>query len=77
MRAFCDTSPVLERAWAEMAGLGFIGKSNLFIHRRYGTWTFLGGMVCNQSFAADKPQRQVPYAAPVPDVSRRHAQRAR
>jgi epoxyqueuosine reductase len=54
-RVFCDTSPVLERSWAAAAGLGFIGKSNLFIHRRYGTWTFLGGMVCNQAFAPDKP----------------------
>lgn len=42
---FNDLDPVLERAWAEAAGLGFIGKSNLFIHRRFGTWTFLGGLV--------------------------------
>lgn len=42
---FNDTGPVLERSWAEAAGLGFVGKSNLFIHRRMGTWTFLGGLV--------------------------------
>jgi epoxyqueuosine reductase len=36
---------VWERAWAEAAGLGFVGKSAMFIHRRRGTWTFLGGLV--------------------------------
>lgn len=41
---FNDTAPVLERAWAHKAGLGFIGKSAMFIHRRFGTWTLIGGM---------------------------------
>jgi len=40
---FNDTGPFLERSWATKAGLGFIGKSALFIHRRFGTWTLLGG----------------------------------
>ncbi len=40
---FNDTGPFLERAWAHKAGLGFIGKSAMFIHRDLGTWTFLGG----------------------------------
>ena len=43
MYSFNDSSPVLERAWAEKAGLGFIAKSSLFISRRFGTWVFLGG----------------------------------
>lgn len=42
---FVDDKPVAERAWAREAGLGFIGKSAMFIHRRFGTWTFLGGLV--------------------------------
>ena len=42
---FLDVDAVLERAWAQAAGLGFIGKSTLFIHRGLGTWTFLGGAV--------------------------------
>jgi epoxyqueuosine reductase len=42
---FNDTGPVLERSWAVQAGLGFVGKSNMFIHRRFGTWVFLGGFV--------------------------------
>lgn len=40
---FNDTGPFLERAWAYKAGLGFIGKSAMFIHRQLGTWTLLGG----------------------------------
>ncbi len=55
---FNDLDPVLERAWAEAAGLGFIGKSNLFIHRRFGTWTFLGGLV------TDVELEQVPDPLP-------------
>lgn len=44
---FNDTGPFLERAWAVKAGLGFLGKSAMFIHRRFGTWTLLGGVVTN------------------------------
>lgn len=53
---FNDTGPVLERAWAERAGLGFIGKSAMFIHRRFGTWTFLGGLVTDMEIAPSKPE---------------------
>jgi epoxyqueuosine reductase len=53
---FNDADPVLERAWAEAAGLGFIGKSSLFIHRGLGTWTFLGGLVCKLELGAPEPQ---------------------
>lgn len=44
---FLDVDAVLERGWAQAAGLGFIGKSSLFIHRGLGTWTFLGGLVAS------------------------------
>jgi len=55
VRIFNDTSPVLERAWAEKAGLGFIGKSTMFIHRELGTWTFLGGLILNYEVTPDVP----------------------
>ena len=41
---FLDVDAVFERAWAKAAGLGFVGKSGLLIHRGLGTWTFLGGL---------------------------------
>ncbi|HTL12199.1 MAG TPA: tRNA epoxyqueuosine(34) reductase QueG [Bdellovibrionota bacterium] len=37
-----DTSAVLERAWASLCGLGWIGKNSLLIHPRWGSYLFLG-----------------------------------
>lgn len=42
---FNDVDAVLERAWAEAAGLGFVGKSAMLISKNLGTWTFIGGLV--------------------------------
>ena len=41
-RAFVDSAPVLERALARDAGLGWIGKHTNLIHPRAGSWFFLG-----------------------------------
>lgn len=41
-RAFTDSAPVLDRAWAEKAGLGFIGKNTCLIHPRKGSYFFVG-----------------------------------
>ncbi len=43
-----DTSAVLERSWAALAGLGWIGKNTLLIHPRYGSYLFLGEVLVNQ-----------------------------
>ena len=50
---FNDTGPFLERAWASQAGLGFIGKSAMFIHRGLGTWTLLGGLATDITIEPD------------------------
>jgi epoxyqueuosine reductase len=52
---FLDSEAVLERAWAHAAGLGFIGKSSMFIHPRFGTWTFLGGLLTNFTLPTSTP----------------------
>lgn len=43
-RGFSDSAPVLEKALAVQAGLGWFGKNTLLIHRRFGTFTLLSGL---------------------------------
>ncbi len=44
-RAFCDTAPILEKAWATEAGLGATGKNSLLITPEYGSFVLLGVLV--------------------------------
>lgn len=43
-KGFSDSSPVLEKALAVQAGLGWFGKNTLLIHRQFGTFTLLSGL---------------------------------
>lgn len=52
-RAFTDSAPVLEKALAEKAGLGWIGKHSLLIHPDAGSWFFLGEIYTNLVVSAD------------------------
>ncbi len=52
-RAFVDTGPVLERAWAEQAGLGWIGKNANLLTREMGSWLLLGEILSTAELQAD------------------------
>jgi len=42
---FCDSAPFLERRWAEISGMGFIGRNHQFIHHHLGSFVHLGELV--------------------------------
>ncbi len=52
-RAFVDSAPVLEKAIAEKAGLGWIGKHSNLINRKAGSWFFLGEIYTDLKLPAD------------------------
>ena len=50
-----DTAPLLERSYARLAGLGWIGKNTCLINQRSGSWFFLGELLVSVEIAADAP----------------------
>jgi epoxyqueuosine reductase len=54
-RAFVDSAPVLEKALAEKAGLGWIGKHSNLINRKAGSWFFLGEIYTDLPLPIDTP----------------------
>ncbi len=54
-RAFVDSAPVLEKAIAEQAGLGWIGKNTLVLNRKAGSWFFLGELFVDVPLPVDAP----------------------
>jgi len=54
-RVFVDSAPVLEKALAEKAGLGWIGKHSNLLNRQAGSWFFLGEIYTDLPFPIDEP----------------------
>lgn len=54
-RAFVDSAPVLEKALASQAGLGWIGKNTLLINKQAGSWFFLGELYVDLPLPVDAP----------------------
>jgi epoxyqueuosine reductase len=54
-RACVDSSPLLDKAWAEEAGLGWIGKHSNLISREHGSWLLIGHLLTTLELPADPP----------------------
>ncbi|MFL0734027.1 MAG: tRNA epoxyqueuosine(34) reductase QueG [Prochlorococcus sp.] len=54
-----DAAPLLEKAWAEEAGLGWIGKNSNLIHSQQGSWMVLGHLLCTEPLTPDKPAKSL------------------
>ena len=54
-RPFVDSGPVMERWWAEKAGLGWRGKNTLLLDQRLGSFLFLGELLLTVELVPDEP----------------------
>lgn len=54
-RAFVDSAPVHERAWAKKSGLGWIGKNSLLLNRSMGSFFFLAELIIDLELDYDGP----------------------
>jgi len=55
VRGVVDTAPLLEREFAQLAGLGWIGKNTLVLNKRWGSWFFLAALLTDVELAYDAP----------------------
>lgn len=54
-RPFSDSAPLLEKAWAEEAGLGWQGKHSIVINKKIGSFFFIGILILNIDLEYDDP----------------------
>lgn len=54
-RAFVDSAPVLDRAWAKRAGIGWIGKNSNLINKKNGSFFFLAELIIDLELEYDSP----------------------
>ncbi|MFM7223440.1 MAG: tRNA epoxyqueuosine(34) reductase QueG [Bacteroidota bacterium] len=54
-RGFVDSAPVLERAWAQRSGMGWIGRNGMLIHPQKGSFFFLATLIVDLELEADDP----------------------
>jgi epoxyqueuosine reductase len=56
-RAFVDSAPVMERAWAQHSGIGWIGKNSLLLNREMGSFFFLAELIIDLELQYDSPTK--------------------
>jgi epoxyqueuosine reductase len=54
-RGIVDTAPLLEREFAQLAGLGWVGKNTLLLNRQQGSWFFLCALLTDLTLSFDSP----------------------
>ena len=53
-RVFTDSAPIFDKAWAQSAGLGWIGKNTCLINKKLGSFFFIGHIICDLEIPVDK-----------------------
>jgi len=54
-RAFVDSAPVMDKAWAVRSGLGWLGKNGNILNKQSGSWILLGEIISDVEFVYDGP----------------------
>jgi epoxyqueuosine reductase len=54
-KSYVDTGPIMEKAWAERAGLGWIGKHSNLVSPGFGSWLLLGEILTTMELQPDEP----------------------
>ena len=54
-RFFVDSAPVMDKAWVERSGLGWMGKNGNMLNKELGSWFLIGEMIMDVPFVYDKP----------------------
>jgi epoxyqueuosine reductase len=55
VRVCVDSAPILDRAYASLAGLGWFGKNTMLIDSKRGSWFFIGLLITTVPYEADEP----------------------